>query len=155
MSNDVASDSTSRISISTNAEDTDEQQNLDLDLSDYGLDGFKIPVIAVSPPHITSSNFNVIGDTVSEAGAEGIDIDWWGHFDNTTSDLTTEDPEMPESVDSKARVQVNGVNSPSIASDSHYWKIPKSSSLPNSGWYGNGDFISESSRIYSGFVLYY
>lgn len=147
ISKDVAGDSTSWISISSNPEDTDEHQNLDVDLSDYGLDGYKIPVISVSPPHITSSNFNVIGDTVPAANAEEIDIDWWSHFDNTTSDLATEDPEPQESVDSKAHIQVNGVNS-SIASDSHYWKIPKSSSLPNSGWYGNGDFISESPRIF-------
>lgn len=101
---------------------------------DAGLDGFRIPSSDSSPPCVTNSNFNIIGDTLPTAGK--VDLDWWEYFDAEHSDDTTPEGNSHELKDNKRTClsHINGVGSPSTATDSPFWKIPKSASLPNNDW---------------------
>ncbi|XP_057380415.1 enhancer of polycomb homolog 1-like [Daphnia carinata] len=98
---------------------------------DAGLDGFRVPPSEFSPPCVTNSNFNVIGDTASSMGK--MDLDWWNYFDSVQPEDVTGEAN-PQELNGKKplpSVHMNGVGSPSTATDSPFWKIPKSASLPN------------------------
>lgn len=102
---------------------------------DAGLDGFRVQPAEFSPPCVTNSNFNVIGDTASTTIGK-MDLDWWNYFDPVQpEDVTGEtNPQEPNGKKSFPSVHMNGVGSPSTATDSPFWKTPKSASLPNNDW---------------------
>lgn len=112
---------------------TFESQTTDL-FYDAGLDGFRVPTTEYSPPCVTNSNFNVIGDTPPSVGT--IDLDWWNYFDSVEpEDVTNEtSPQEVNGKKSYSALHMNGVGSPSTATDSPFWKVPKSASLPNNDW---------------------
>ena len=99
---------------------------------DAGLDGFRIPATDSSPPCVTNSNFNIIGDTLPSTGK--VDIDWWNYFDTVEPEDTAETNSQEPNDKRTCSAQMNGVGSPSTATDSPFWKIPKSASLPNNDW---------------------
>ena len=127
------SDDVGCISISADGE---EHQNLEDPLFDCGLDGFRMPVTApASPPPVTSSNVNVIGDPTPSADGGLAELDWWDYYDVDPRVETDVDQEEPHS-GKQTPVHINGVNSPSAVTDSPFWKVPvpKSSSIPNNDW---------------------
>lgn len=114
-----------------------DSQTTDSLFFDAGLDGFRVPTSEYSPPCVTNSNFNVIGDTTPSAGT--IDLDWWNYFDPIEHDTVTNETSIQEVNGKKtySTHHVNGVGSPSTATDTSFWKIPKSAkeaSLPNNDW---------------------
>lgn len=123
------------ISISAESEEH-QRQNVDDPLFDCGLDGFRMPTAAAfSPPSVTSSHVNVIGDPLPSVGGGGMtDLDWWNYFDVEVDQKAEIDVDQSEHQGKKTPVHVNGVNAPSAVTDSPFWKVPKSSSIPNNDW---------------------
>ena len=103
-----------------------------------------------------SSNFHVIGD---ETSVNKNDLNWWNYFD-TDSQSAVSNGELGDCLvngggggsmtvgyqqhnlviasDAANKASnhsvVNGVSSPSTATDSPFWIVPKSASLPNNDW---------------------
>jgi hypothetical protein len=102
---------------------------------DAGLDGFRVPPTECSPPCVTNSNFNVIGDSTTPSVGK-MDLDWWNYFDAVEPEDPTSDtsPQELNGKKSYSSLHMNGVVSPSTATDSPFWKIPKSAALPNNDW---------------------
>lgn len=125
--------------LNTQVDIVDQQQNFDSQIGedglffDAGLNGFRVPLSEFSPPCVTHSNVNVIGDPISVTGKP--DLDWWNYYDSLQPDGSAVE-EAQELNDKKTfpSLHVNGVGSPSTATDSPFWKIPKSASLPNNDW---------------------
>ena len=112
-----------------------DTQNVDSLFFDAGLDGFRVPVSDCSPPCVTNSKFNVIGDATPTVGK--VDLDWWNYFDSVLPEEVENDANHQELNGKKtysSSPHINGVGSPSTATDSPFWKIPKSASLPNNDW---------------------
>ncbi len=127
-------------SVSIHTEDNINQyqnfdtQTVDSLFFDAGLDGFRVPAAECSPPCVTNSNFNVIGDSTPTMGK--VDLDWWNYFDSVEpEDAGNEiNPQELNGKKTYSSLHMNGVGSPSTATDSPFWKIPKSASLPNNDW---------------------
>lgn len=112
-----------------------DSQTLDSLFFDAGLDGFRVPPIEYSPPCVTNSNFNVIGDSTTPSVGK-MDLDWWNYFDSVEPEDAANDtsPQEVNGQKSYSSLHMNGVGSPSTATDSPFWKIPKSATLPNNDW---------------------
>ncbi len=112
-----------------------DSQTLDSLFFDAGLDGFRVPPTEYSPPCVTNSNFNVIGDSTTPSVGK-MDLDWWNYFDSVETEDASNDT-SPQEVNGKksySSLHMNGVGSPSTATDSPFWKISKSATLPNNDW---------------------
>ena len=112
-----------------------DSQTIDSLFFDAGLDGFRVPPTECSPPCVTNSNFNVIGDSTTPSVGK-LDLDWWNYFDAVEPEDPTSDT-SPQELNGKkscSSLHMNGVVSPSTATDSPFWKIPKSAALPNNDW---------------------
>jgi hypothetical protein len=109
-----------------------DSQTIDSLFFDAGLDGFRVPPTECSPPCVTNSNFNIIGDSATPSVGK-MDLDWWNYFDSVEPDDAANDisPQELNGKTSYSSLHMNGVGSPSTATDSPFWKIPKSASLPN------------------------
>lgn len=105
----------------------DDDETLDpRAFADPAPDCIRVPPAGLSPPLVGHSDFNVIEEPVDRG-----QVDWWNYFEP--------DDDCPEVADSTtghdgSPVSVSKGPSSPIAPDS-FWRVPKSSAIPNSDWY--------------------
>lgn len=102
-----------------------------------GLDGFRMPSSkCFSPPSVTNSCVNVIGD--ASPSLDKIDVDWWNYFEpvneveNVTQVVNSSREEHGKK--SQLNLHLNGINSSPAVNDSPLWKVSKGASLPSNDW---------------------
>jgi len=127
------------VSIGAESDDDDKYQHFDTHdtwpKETLSSDPSEVPI----HPSCGHSNFNVVGD---DTGRSVNHLDWWNYFDTNfdeeekkRSSKLGRAPCLPNnhstSTSATSNCIMNGVNSPSTATDSPFWIVPKSASLPN------------------------
>lgn len=100
------------------------------------------PAALENSPPCGHSNFNIVGDDTTSLGKN--DVDWWNYFNLVDGEQQEAGADVncsagygkkkPSTSASASTCVVNGVNSPSTATDTPFWIVPKSASLPNNDW---------------------
>ena len=136
--------------VSICADDDDKYQTFDTETIDQVWWPDPLSAIQADPADVSTfhpscghSNFNVVGDDIDSTYNH---LDWWNYFDTDFVSASPPPPPPPPPDDSAAsgggrachtttsNCIINGVNSPSTATDSPFWIVPKSASLPNNDW---------------------
>jgi len=137
--------------VSICADDDDKYQTFDTETIDQMWWPDPLSAIQADSEDVSSfhssyghSNFNVVGDEVDSGENH---LDWWNYFDTDFVSASPPPPPPPEDFagsggggagktchTTNPTCIMNGVNSPSTATDSPFWIVPKSASLPNNDW---------------------
>lgn len=112
----------------------DPQQTLCDPLFESVVDGFRMPTISSSPPSITSSKFVVVGDAAPSVKGEQMDLDWWNYFEDVDPGPKSDVAAVEADNIPPSSCHSNGIGSPSSATNTPFWKVTKSASLPNNDW---------------------